>query len=143
MYVRMLSSQVTFDRCGCYTHVSSSQNGLDTYSINQCSVFSPVSPLCVEYSFNTAEYSTPAEFCCPTVRKFTVRAPKHTTHLRPLSSGGSFSIWNPSASCFLSSTAGMTSHVSTGFVLCISAANAVCYRKRRKLSFKQSCQAFP
>lgn len=70
--------------------------------VNHHAAVLPVSPLCVEYSLSSAEYSTPAEFCCPTVRKFTVRAPKQTTHPHPPSEVSLFWSWL-SSSRFLSS----------------------------------------
>ena len=49
----------------------------------------PVSPLGVEYSSIMATYTTPAELCCPTVRKFTTKTPAQTTHPHPPSVGES------------------------------------------------------
>lgn len=76
----------------------------------------PVSPLCVEYSFKSAEYTTPAEFCCPTVRKLTIRAPRHTTHPQPPSGGvSSWWIWFPGLPGFLS-VSKSPSHLSSNAV---------------------------
>ena len=64
----------------------------------------PVSPLFVEYSFKSAEYTTPAAFCCPTVKKFTIHAPRQTTHPHPPSGGGLWFTLITVSACWSSSS---------------------------------------